>query len=334
MKPVTYRESGVDIDKGNEAVRQIKASIHETYNANVLSELGGFGGLFRFPQGEYKDPVLVSSTDGVGTKLKLAFMTNKHDTVGEDLVNHCVNDIAVTGAKPLFFLDYFASGALENHVFSQVIAGFVRGCKNNGCALVGGETAEMPDMYREGEYDLSGTIVGVVERSKIVDGSKISEGDCLIGIQSSGLHTNGFSLARKVLLSAYKPDAYLPELQTSLGEELLKVHLSYLPLITKAVEKYNIHGISHITGGGIEGNTKRLLKETLQLEIDWQSWEILPVFNLIQTLGNVPQEEMRKTFNLGIGLILIVAPEQVRHLQDLAASMDYKTFSIGSVIKH
>jgi phosphoribosylformylglycinamidine cyclo-ligase len=333
LKSVTYKDAGVDIQKGNAVLQQTKASIQETYTSNVLSELGGFGGLFHFPQGEFKDPVLVSSTDGVGTKLKLAFMQDKHDTVGEDLVNHCVNDIAVTGAKPLFFLDYFASGALKDHVFSQVMAGFVRGCKNNQCALIGGETAEMPDMYQSGEYDLSGTIVGVVEREKIIDGKKITDSDILVGIQSNGLHTNGYSLARKVLFSSFKVDDSVPELELTVGEELLRVHLSYLSLISKAGNTVDVHGISHITGGGIEGNTKRLLKGNLSLRIDWQAWDISPVFQLIRKIGNVPENDMRQTFNLGIGLIFIVPKDDVDRLMVLAAENGYKSYTIGSVVK-
>ena len=331
MKSVTYKDAGVDIKKGNAVIQQIKASIHETFNVNVLSELGGFGGLFQFPHSAYRDPVLVASTDGVGTKLKLAFMLDKHDTVGEDLVNHCVNDIAVTGAKPLFFLDYFASGMLDSHVFTEVIAGFVRGCKNNHCALIGGETAEMPDMYQPGEYDLSGTIVGVVERDNVIIGSRISAGDILIGIQSNGLHTNGYSLARKVLLTLFDVNDYIPELKATLGEELLRVHRSYLPLIAKALDAMTVHGISHITGGGIEGNTGRLLTGNLQLSIDWGSWDVLPVFNLIQKTGNVPEEDMRQTFNLGIGLIFIVPPAHAEQLLQLAAANGYQGYRIGLI---
>jgi phosphoribosylformylglycinamidine cyclo-ligase len=298
----------------------------------VISELGGFGGLYRFPQGEFHEPVLVSSTDGVGTKLKVAFMMDKHDTVGEDLVNHCVNDIAVTGAKPLFFLDYFASGTLESHVFNQVISGFVRGCKNNHCALIGGETAEMPDMYHQGEYDLSGTIVGVVDRNNVIDGAKIKSGDVLVGIRSNGLHTNGYSLARKVLLSSFKVDDYSADLDSTIGAELLRVHLSYLPLILKAEESIDLHGISHITGGGIEGNTNRLLKGNLKLKIDWRSWDILPIFKLIQKIGNVPENDMRQTFNLGIGLVFIIAKADADKIMELASTSGYKSNVIGSII--
>jgi phosphoribosylformylglycinamidine cyclo-ligase len=332
LKSITYKDSGVDIEKGNQAVRQIKAAIHETYTEHVISELGGFGGLYRFPQSEFSDPVLVSSTDGVGTKLKVAFLMDKHDTVGEDLVNHCVNDIAVTGAKPLFFLDYFASGKLESHVFNQVISGFVRGCKNNRCALIGGETAEMPDMYQKGEYDLSGTIVGVVDRPHVIDGASIQQGDMLVGIQSNGLHTNGYSLARKVLLSSFKVDDYSDDLNSTIGEELLRVHLSYLPLIMQGRETIDLHGIAHITGGGIEGNTKRLLTGSLGLKIDWQSWDTLPVFEVIKKIGHVPEKDMRQTFNLGIGLIFIIAKGDVDKLIQLASANAYKSYVIGSVV--
>ena len=331
LKRVTYKDAGVDIKKGNKVIKDIKKLVKSTFNKNVLTELGGFGGLYKFPKSEYKNPVLVSSTDGVGTKLKIAFMVDKHHTVGEDLVNHCVNDISVCGAYPLFFLDYFASGKLEEYVFSEVISGFVRGCKNNGCALIGGETAEMPDMYQKGEYDLSGTIVGVVDKMNIIDGSRICKGDILLGVNSSGLHTNGYSLARKVLLDRIKIDSFMEDLGCTLGEELLKVHISYLSLIQDAVKQCEINGISHITGGGIAGNTNRLLKKD-KLKIEWQSWERPPIFQIIQKTGNVPETDMRKTFNLGIGLIFIVHRNYANKLANVIKSHQYKYWFIGEVI--
>jgi phosphoribosylformylglycinamidine cyclo-ligase len=306
---VTYKDSGVDIEAGNQAIRRIKDGIQSTYSKNVLTELGSFGGMFRMPEGLDK-PVLVSSADGVGTKLKVAVLAGKHDTVGEDLVNHCVNDIAVGGAKPLFFLDYFACDKLDQDVFAAVIDGFVRGCRNNGCALIGGETAEMPDMYQKGEYDISGTIVGVVEQDKIINGSNIAAGDVLIGVESNGLHTNGYSLARRALLTEYKVTDHVTELGHTIGDELLRVHRSYLPLISELTDKFVINGISHITGGGIIGNTRRLLREGLQLYVNWNSWETPAIFRLIGKLGDVPEDDMRATFNLGIGLVLIVSPDQ------------------------
>ena len=331
MKSITYKDAGVDIEKGSQAVKAIKKLVKSTYHENVLTELGGFGGLYQFPKSKYVNPVLVSSTDGVGTKLKIAFKMDRHDSVGEDLVNHCVNDIAVCGSDPLFFLDYFASGKLENHVFSQVMSGFVRGCKNNNCSLIGGETAEMPDMYQKGEYDLSGTIVGVVEKEKIIDGSEINKGNILIGVHSSGLHTNGYSLARKILLKKSNVNLYIEELGCTLGDELLKVHLSYLKLIRNALKDFEIHGISHITGGGIEGNTIRLLKRG-KLRINWNAWQRPPIFNIIQKLGNVPEVDMRKTFNLGVGLVFIVPENVADDLSKMIKKYKYKCWIIGDVL--
>ena len=333
MATVTYKDSGVDINKGNEAVNTIKDKIHSTYSDRVLTNLGSFGGMFEISNLGYKEPVLVSSVDGVGTKLKVAFMTGKHDTVGEDLVNHCVNDIAVGGAKPLFFLDYFATANLDVNVFEDVVSGFVRGCKNNNCALIGGETAEMPDLFKSGEYDVSGTIVGIVEKSKIINGSKIKKSDVLLGINSNGLHTNGYSLARKVLLNEYAVDSIIPDLGHTLGDELLKVHNSYLNLIQDAIEQQlDIHGIAHITGGGIEGNTKRLLSNGLNLHIIWDSWERPQIFNLIQSIGNVPESDMQSTFNLGIGLVFIVPQSNYNKLVELIKLHNYGYYNIGEII--
>jgi len=332
LKSITYKDAGVDIEKGNAAINSIKDKIHSTYSKNVLTNLGSFGGMFEFSKNDFNEPVLVSSVDGVGTKLKIAFMTGKHDTVGEDLVNHCVNDIAVGGAKPLFFLDYFACGKLQVTVFEDVVSGFVRGCKNNNCALIGGETAEMPDMYQQDEYDVSGTIVGVVEKSQIINGSKIQKGNILVGVNSNGLHTNGYSLARKVLFSQYKVDSHVSELGAILGTELLRIHYSYLNLIESVKNKIQVNGISHITGGGIIGNTMRILPDGLKLKIYWNSWDILPVFDLIKKIGKVPDDDMRSSFNLGIGLIFVVDKKDENEVSQLIVNSNFKPYIIGEII--
>ncbi|MGQ9818680.1 MAG: phosphoribosylformylglycinamidine cyclo-ligase [Candidatus Kapaibacteriales bacterium] len=303
---ITYEDSGVSIFEGEETVRKIKHLVHSTFNEKVLSDIGFFGGLFDAKFSDFSHPVLVASTDGVGTKLKIAFQLKKHDTIGQCLVNHCVNDILACGAKPLFFLDYFATGKLNPDVAYDVIAGFAKACRESNCALIGGEIAEMPSFYQDGEYDISGTIVGIVEKSKIIDGKNIRRGDFLIGLKSNGLHTNGYSLARKVLLNKYDLNDFISEIGSTLGEELLKIHKSYLPIVYPLLEDNLIKGISHITGGGIVGNTQRILPQGLQVKIDWNSWEIPPIFKLIQSIGGIEQEEMRKVFNLGIGLILVV----------------------------
>ena len=302
----TYKDSGVDVKAGEALVQSIKEVVKSTHNVNVLSNIGGFGGLFRPDFSSYSDPVLVSSVDGVGTKLMVAFKAGIYDTVGQDLVNHCVNDIAVCGADPLFFLDYFATGKLDNSVAEQVISGFAKACRENNSALIGGETAEMPDMYNPGEFDVSGTIVGIVDRNRIFDGSKVKKGDVVIGLPSTGLHTNGYSLARKVLFSKYKVDQHVAELGSTLGEALLKVHKSYLPVIQKLRNFEYVHAFSHITGGGIEGNTNRVIPEGCSLHIDWDSWQRPAIFELIKTIGNVPEEDIRMALNLGIGLCIIV----------------------------
>ena len=331
MKQVTYKDAGVDITKSENALKSIKADIKSTFNKNVLTDIGLFGGMFELDKSKYEQPVLVSSTDGVGTKLKVAFLMGKHDTVGEDLVNHCVNDIAVGGATPLFFLDYFSMGKLETGIFTDVMQGFIRGCRNSSCALIGGETAEMPDLYQDGEYDLSGTIVGIVEKSKIINGRHIRRGDVLIGVNSSGLHTNGYSLARKVLLDSMQVTSYVEDLGGTIGDELLKVHYCYLDLIQAVLGTIPVAGISHITGGGIEGNTRRLLADGLKLNIDWQSWQRPVIFELIKKEGNVPEEDMRRSFNLGIGLVMIVKPAEADNLQHLIKSHSFRTYVLGQV---
>lgn len=330
-KSITYKDSGVDIKAGEQMVESIKEVVKETHSDAVLTNIGGFGGFFRPDLSGYKDPVFVSSVDGVGTKLIVAFKSGKYDTVGQDLVNHCVNDIAVCGADPLFFLDYFSTGKLEKEIGYQVVKGFAQACKENGVALIGGETAEMPDIYSDGEFDLAGTIVGMVDREKVINGESIQEGDVLLGFRSTGLHTNGYSLARKVLFSEYEVDEYVDELGETVGENLLKVHKSYLPLIREMRSLKGVHGFSHITGGGIVGNTKRILPSGLKLNIDWDAWEWPPIFKLIQDLGNVPEEDMRATFNLGIGLIAVAAPETADKLRDKYAEGNDRVVKIGEV---
>ncbi len=330
-KQITYKDSGVDIQAGEELVNSIKDVVKATHNANVLSNIGGFGGLFTADFSSIKNPVLVSSVDGVGTKLIVAFKMRKYDTVGQDLVNHCVNDIAVCGAQPLFFLDYFSTGKLEHQVGFDVIQGFAKACKENGVALIGGETAEMPDIYKTGEFDLAGTVVGVVDRNKLITGESIQKGDKLIGFKSTGLHTNGYSLARKVLFSEFDVNDQPKELAQTVGEELLKVHKSYLPIISRLKEIKGVNGFSHITGGGIEGNTKRILPEGYSLSINWESWERPAIFNLIKKTGNVPENDMRATFNLGIGLIAVVSENAIPEVKQAANNLGEEIFEMGVV---
>lgn len=308
-KPISYRDAGVNIDEADRAVGAIRKMARATFTKGVLTDIGSFGGCFALPK--MKQPVLVSSVDGVGTKLKVAFAAGRHDTVGEDLVNHCVNDIAVQGARPLFFLDYLAVGKLEAGVAAQVISGIARGCATNGCALIGGETAEMPGMYLDGEYDIAGTIVGVVEKSEILNGARTKAGDVLIALPSTGLHTNGYSLARKLLfdVAGLRLESVLLETGTSLGDELLKVHRSYLQAISTLVRISAIRGAAHITGGGITDNLPRVLPKGLAAAIDTGSWTVPPLFELLRVIGNVPAADWRRTFNLGVGMIL-VAPKQ------------------------
>ena len=311
---LNYKKAGVDIHAGDETVKRIKKYAKSTFNENVLSDIGLFGAFFKLDLKKYKNPVLVSSVDGVGTKLKIAIQMNKHDTIGQDLVNHCVNDIAVCGAKPLFFLDYLAFGKLNPKKAEQIIKGFSVACKQNGCALIGGETAEMPGLYDKNDYDLSGTIVGIAERSKLLDGKKIKRGDILVGFPSNGLHTNGYSLARKVLLEKFSLNSTPKGFSKSLGHELLKVHKSYLKLITHLKENISVKGFSHITGGGIVGNTMRLIPKGLSLNIYWDNWKKPKIFDLIQSTGGISNTEMQSVFNLGIGLIAIVSKKDQEKL--------------------
>lgn len=330
-KKFTYKDSGVDIEAGEKMVNSIKGVVRKTHNASVLADIGGFGGFFRPDLTGFEDPVFVSSVDGVGTKLIVAFKTGRYDTVGQDLVNHCVNDIAVCGAHPLFFLDYFSTGKLEQHVGYEVVKGFSKACRENGVALIGGETAEMPDIYGEGEFDLAGTIVGIVDRDKIINGEQIRKGDKLLGFESSGLHTNGYSLARKVLLSEYEVDDYIEQLGTTIGKALLSIHRSYLSVVSELKHIKGMHGFSHITGGGIVGNTKRILPEGRSLDINWDTWKRPPIFKLIQELGNVPEEDMRATFNLGIGLIAVVDPEAAGNVKKWAEKNNETIRELGTI---
>tara|TARA_X000001036_G_scaffold435206_1_gene475990 strand:- start:31 stop:1023 length:993 start_codon:yes stop_codon:yes gene_type:complete len=327
----TYKEAGVDIDAGTEAVSRIKKHVKSTFNPSVLTDIGGFGGCFQFDKDKYKNPVLVSSADGVGTKLKLAFITNRHDTIGQCLVNHCTNDILAVGARPLFFLDYFAAGKLDIDVFEDVVSGLSKACKENSCALIGGETAEMPDFYKPGDYDISGTIIGVAEKSEMMPNRTINDGDILLGLPSTGLHTNGYSLARKVLLEHYDADDYVDSLNQTIGEALLAIHKSYLPVVDKVLNQKWLVGISHITGGGIVENTRRILAENQDINIDWNAWKRPEIFNLIQSLGNVPEDDMRHSMNLGIGLILIIKPEGLSEIQSHLESIGETYIELGRV---
>jgi phosphoribosylformylglycinamidine cyclo-ligase len=314
-----YRQAGVDIEAGNETVRRIKSLARSTFTSGVLSEIGSFGGLFHLSADRYRDPVLVSSADGVGTKLKVAFMTGRHNTVGADLVNHCVNDVLVQGAEPLFFLDYLAAGRLSPAIAEQVISGVARGCRENGCALIGGETAEMPGFYNDGEYDIAGFIVGVVERSKVVNGQSIVPGDAVIGLRSAGLHTNGYSLARHVFfeLMGLKPETTLTELGATVGDALLAPHRSYLQSIRPLLAEGLVKGMAHITGGGITENLPRVLPDACAAEIDQSTWVVPPVFELIREHGHVATDEMFKAFNMGIGLVLVCAETNRKRVFDL-----------------
>jgi len=327
----TYKNAGVNIEAGEETVERIKSLAKSTFNKNVLSGIGHFGAFYQVDLNAWKNPVLVSSVDGVGTKLKIAFAMDKHDTIGQDLVNHCVDDIAVCGAVPQYFMDYMAFGKLNPDKAEQIIKGFSIACKENGVALIGGETAEMPGLYSEEEYDISGTIVGLVERDKVIDGKNVAKGNVLIGFGSTGLHTNGYSLARKVLLEKFSVNDKPDLLNQSLGEELLSVHKSYLKLITELKEKISINAFSHITGGGIIGNTKRVVPKDLQIKMDWNAWDILPIFELIQDVGKIADEEMRHVFNLGIGLIAIVNTNDVTKVLETASAIGEKGIVIGEI---
>ena len=361
MKQKAYARAGVDIDLGNRVKSELPRMLRATHRPEVLGKVGGFGGLFALDVGKYREPVLVSSVDGVGTKLKLAFALDRHDTIGQDLVNHCVNDIAVLGAEPLFFLDYLGTGKLEPRVFKDIIKGFAKACAENHCALIGGETAQMPGFYQPGEYDVSGTIVGVVERSWMLNGKAIQAGDAVIGLASSGLHTNGYSLARQIFFDQMrlKPTSRVPELDNTIDDELLKVHVSYGPLIQKLLKKFNagqasrlsrktnskqlsrdrrdacptIRGIAHITGGGFVDNIPRVLPKECDVVIRKGTWDMLPIFRLIQAKGGVPEDELYQVFNMGIGMVIIVAADKADEVVRCIRGQRHKVWLIGQVAK-
>jgi len=328
----TYKEAGVDIEAADKAVNNIKGFVKKTFNSNVLTNLGSFGACYKFPKNDYKSPILVSSADGVGTKLKIAFLSKNHKTIGQCLINHCVNDILVMGAKPLFFLDYYATGKLENDVFEEVVSGLSKACVENNCALIGGETAEMPGFYSEDEYDLCGTIIGVVDEKNLLSKRKVENGDILIGLPSTGLHTNGYSLARKVLLDKYDIDQYIPSIDSKLSESLLAVHKSYLPIMDEILTENWLVGLSHITGGGLIGNTKRIIDKNQTLDIDWKKWEWPSIFKLIQDSGNVPTDDMRNSFNLGIGMVMLVKKNYIEDATKYLESKNQKYHIIGKVV--
>jgi phosphoribosylformylglycinamidine cyclo-ligase len=332
---VDYKTSGVDIDAGNDAVRRIRSLARSTFTAGVLSDIGSFGGLFRMEPGKYREPVLVASADGVGTKLRVAFLARRHDTIGVDLVNHCVNDILVQGAEPLFFLDYLATGRLAPVVAESVVSGMTRACRENDCALLGGETAEMPGFYKDGEYDVAGFIVGAVDRTRLINGRTIAVGDILVGVPSSGLHTNGYSLARRVVFDTLQltVDSYVPELGQTVGDALLEPHRSYLPVIRPLLEATRIKGMAHITGGGITDNLPRILPHGTAAVIDASSWTTPPIFSWLRQAGDVPIDDMMRTFNMGIGLIVVVARDQAEPLiSELAARGGRDARVIGEVV--
>jgi phosphoribosylformylglycinamidine cyclo-ligase len=334
-KPITYSDAGVDIDAATRATDKIKELARRTFNQRTLSEIGSFGGMFDGAFPNLKQPVLVASADGVGTKLKIAFISGVHNTVGRDLVNHCVNDILVQGARPLFFLDYIATGKLLPEVVAEIVAGVANGCRENGCVLLGGETAEMPDFYSAGEYDIAGFIVGVADREKIIDGKGITPGDVLLALPSVGLHTNGYSLARKLFLevAGYEVGTRLEALGMTVGEALLQQHLSYLKPLNELLDSGKIKGLAHITGGGLTDNIPRILPEGAAVEIDNGSWPVLPIFKLMQEIGSVSEAEMYRTFNMGVGMVVVTsAADQAAvesHLQQQGAAV----YQIGRVTK-
>ena len=332
--PITYADAGVDINRANRTKQRIKYLAHKTFTRGVLSEIGGFGGLFAVDK-KYLDPVLVSSVDGVGTKLKVAFEMKLHHTIGADLVNHCVNDIAVQGAAPLFFMDYLATGKLEPEVAEKVVEGLAEACKHNACALIGGETAEMPGFYPEGEYDLAGFIVGVVEREKIINGKSVEVGDIVLGLPSNGLHTNGYSLARKLLfeVAGYSPDTFVSEIKNKVGNELMRTHKSYWPIVKKMIAGECVAALAHITGGGITENLPRVLPRGTAAVIERGTWPVLPIFEHLQKLGNVPPDEMLRTFNMGIGMLLVVPAKKFKKAETLLDRAGEKFYSVGRIVK-
>ena len=325
-----YKTAGVDINAGEEFVRLIKPQVRQTFTSGVMTDIGAFGGFFRPDFASYSNPVLVSSIDGVGTKLKVAAEMGRYDTIGACLVNHCVDDILVCGAKPLFFLDYFACGKLMPVMAADIVKGMVAACKENSCALIGGETAEMPGIYAKDDFDLAGTIVGVVDREHLINGASIVEGDVMIGLPSTGLHTNGYSLARKIFEGKLR-NTY-EGLDGTVGDELLKVHRSYLPVIEPLLGSGDIHGMSHITGGGLTGNTMRVVPKGLRLDVEWGAWPEPVIFDIIRKEGGVPEEDMRRTFNLGVGLVVIVARTSVDRIMADLKSKHENAYIIGQIV--
>ncbi len=345
MKQKAYARAGVDIDLGNKVKATLPQLLASTHRREVLGKVGGFGGLFALDVKRYHEPVLVSSVDGVGTKLKIAFAMNRHDTIGQDLVNHCVNDIAVLGAEPLFFLDYLGTGKLEPKVFTDIVRGFAKACAENNCSLIGGETAQMPGFYQAGEYDVSGTVVGVVEKSRMLDGQKsIRRSDVVIGIESSGLHTNGYSLARKIFFEQLKmqPKQRVPELKNTIGAELLKVHVSYGPLVQQLLKRFNsqlstpnsqpVRAFAHITGGGFIDNIPRVLPQNCDVVIRKGSWDMLPIFKIIEQKSRVPEAELYQVFNMGIGMVVIVANERANDVLNFVNAAKHRAWMIGEVV--
>ena len=335
MKPISYSDAGVDIDAATRATNRIKELARTTFNQRTLSEIGSFGGMFDGAFPNLANPVLVASADGVGTKLKIAFATGVHNTIGEDLVNHCVNDILVQGARPLFFLDYIATGKLSTDVVASVIEGITNGCRNNGCVLLGGETAEMPGFYQEGEYDVAGFIVGVVSREKIIDGKSITCGDVALALPSVGLHTNGYSLARKLFfeVAGYAPSAELPELHMTVGDALLQKHISYLRPIEPLLDTGKIKGLAHITGGGLTDNVPRILPEGTAVKIRKGSWPVLPIYEVMREIGDVSEPEMYRTFNMGVGMVIVCSPGDGDTIKEQLEARGERCYAIGEVVE-
>ena len=335
MKKTLYKDAGVDIEKADTFVKTIKPMVESTFRPEVLTKIGGFAGCFSLNLERYKKPILVSSTDGVGTKLKIAFLMDRHDTVGIDLVAMCVNDIVVSGARPLFFLDYFAASQLDSERATKVVSGIVKGCTEAECSLIGGETAEMPGLYKEGEYDLAGFVVGIVEDAQLIDGSSVTVGDKLVGIASSGLHSNGYSLVRKILLDQHKMDLdkRVEEIGEVLGEELLKPTKIYVKTILNLIRDFRIGAIAHITGGGITGNLPRVIPKGSKAIVRKGTWDIPPIFSYLKERGNVPEEEMLRTFNNGIGMILVVRPKEVEDILSRLNNQNEKASVIGEIGK-
>jgi len=335
MEKLTYKSAGVDIDAADRFVEGIKPLVRSTFRPEVLTDIGGFGGLFNLKAGRYVDPVLVSGSDGVGTKLRVAFMADRHDTIGIDLVAMSVNDIVVTGAEPLFFLDYLACGKLDPERQTEVVAGIAEGCRQAGCALIGGETAEMPGFYKEGEYDLAGFAVGVVDRHSMIDGSRVEAGDAVVGLASSGLHSNGYSLARKLFFDTlgYGPDTHVPELGCTVADELLRPTRIYVKSVLSLAEDFKVKAIAHITGGGITGNLPRVLPDGLGARISKNCWVPRPVFPFIQEKGGVDEEEMYRSFNMGIGLTLVVDAKKADKVVRRAGKLGEQAFIIGEIIE-